>query len=68
MIEKNNQYIADVFFNKAFKGHKVPSDIQKISIKICKSYGIQGIIDPMYICNIIASGLNRQNELTNIKE
>jgi hypothetical protein len=42
------------FFDEAFKGHFVPYDIKRLSIRLCRSYGIKGICDPMYIANIIA--------------
>jgi hypothetical protein len=68
MIKKQNRYITNDFFNKAFKNYKVPHDIQRISIRICKAYSIQGICDPMYICNIIAQVLKREHEVINIEE
>ena len=32
----------------------VPPDLKKLAIRICRSYGINGICDPQYIANIIA--------------
>lgn len=32
----------------------VPDGIRKLSERICRSYGIGGICDPMYLANIIA--------------
>lgn len=48
------------FFNNAFtdpvKGepYPVPAALREISERICVSYGIRGVCDPMYIANIIA--------------
>lgn len=42
------------FFQEAFKGYVVPDGIKTASIAICRSYGIRGICDPMYIANTIA--------------
>lgn len=42
------------FFDEAFKGNNPPKNLRRISERICTSYGITGICDPMYICNIIA--------------
>lgn len=46
---KNNN-----FFNEAFEGYNVPNDIKNTSIKICKTFNINGLCDPMYISNVIA--------------
>lgn len=43
------------FYDEAFRGYdNIPEDIKKIAIRICDAYGIRGICDPVYICNIIA--------------
>lgn len=46
------------FYDEAFKGYTVPDNIKRLSIRICESYGIKGICDPMYISNVIAKELN----------
>lgn len=35
-------------------GRKVPSKIRQIALEFCSAYGINGVCDPMYICNVIA--------------
>lgn len=45
------------FFQEAFEGYNVPEKIKTASIAICRSCGIRGICDPMYIANIIAMSL-----------
>lgn len=37
----------------------VPEDIRSFSIWFCKTYWINGICDPMYVCNVIAMYLGR---------
>lgn len=58
-ISEYNQNDAD-FFNEAFtdavtgKPYDIPENIKRLSIRLCRSYGIRGICDPMYIANLIA--------------
>jgi len=42
------------FFEEAFEGYEVPSNIRKASEEICTRFNIKGICDPMYISNVIA--------------
>lgn len=48
------------FYKEAFtndltgKEYNIPQDLKNVSTKICNSYGIKGICDPMYIVNLIA--------------
>jgi hypothetical protein len=42
------------FFDKAFEGYEVPINIKKLAMRLCRSYGIEGTCDPMYISNVIA--------------
>lgn len=53
MIKENNAK-DKAFFDEAFNGHEVPLAIRRLSTRICRSYGINGICDPMYIANVIA--------------
>jgi hypothetical protein len=46
------------WFEAAFK-QNTPEDIKRLSIRLCRSYSIKGICDPMYIANIIALELGR---------
>lgn len=61
IYEKIKKYQDDTkaWFDAAFAGHDIPSDIRRVSERICMSYGIRGICDPMYIANIIALELGR---------
>jgi hypothetical protein len=51
------------FFDNAFTNpvtkepYKIPPELRKASERICCSYGIRGICDPMYIANVIAKEL-----------
>ena len=42
------------FFNEAFEGYNVSTNIRNISESICREFNINGICDPMYISNVIA--------------
>jgi hypothetical protein len=50
----------EAFFDEAFTNtitrqpQIVPEDIKRLSIRLCRAYGIRGICDPMYIANVIA--------------
>ena len=41
-------------FDKAFEGYEVPENIREISELICTRFNINGICDPMYVCNVTA--------------
>jgi hypothetical protein len=41
-------------FEEIFKRYDVPKRIRKISEQNCMRFNIDGICDPMYICNVIA--------------
>jgi hypothetical protein len=56
------------FFIEAFKGAKVPENIRRLSERLCRSYGIRGICDPMYIANIIALELGLGDGQNNFKK
>lgn len=64
----------EAFFNEAFTNpvtgerYKVPPDIAEAAVRICQSYGINGICDPMYICNVIAAASNRGDGQGNFYE
>lgn len=53
------------FFTEAFtdpvtrKPEIVPADLRRVSERLCMSYGIFGICDPMYIVNVIAMETGR---------
>ena len=47
------------WFNECFDGSNVPTDIRRVSERICSAYGIAGLCDPMYIANVIAKETGR---------
>jgi len=42
------------FVQEAFKGYKVPVGLKNTVINICSKFNINGVCDPIYICNVIA--------------
>lgn len=63
----------DDFYKEAFtdpvtkKPYVMPAVLKKISRRICESYGIRGICDPMYIANTIAMELGLGDGRSNFK-
>ena len=53
------QVHSEEWFAKVFDGENVPEDIKRLSIRLCRSYNIGGICDPMYIANVTALELGR---------
>lgn len=62
------------WFDEAFtdpvtrKPNVLPANIRRLSERICRSYGIRGICDPMYIANVIAVELGLGDGYSNFKE
>lgn len=53
--EKKEAFYKEAFTNPVTRQpYDVPKDIKRLATRICESYGIKGICDPMYIANIIA--------------
>ena len=52
---------SEAWFKACFAGESGITDpvIQKISMRICRSYGIEGICDPSYIGNVIKDELKK---------
>lgn len=49
------EWFAEAFTNPVTRQpYDVPADIRRLAERICRSYGIRGICDPMYLANIIA--------------
>lgn len=69
-INAHHREIED-FFKEAFTNpvtrqpYDVPEDIKRLSRRLCQSYGIKGICDPMYIANVIAMELGRGDGQSN---
>lgn len=38
--------------------YPIPDDLREAAERICRSYGIRGICDPMYVANVIATELS----------
>lgn len=55
------------FFDEAFRENQVPENIKRLSARLCRSYGINGICDPMYIANVIALELGLGDGQGNFK-
>lgn len=74
-----NETLADVrakdeaFFKEAFTSsmtgqpYQVPENIKRLATRLCRSYGIHGICDPMYIANVIAFELGLGDGQSNFK-
>jgi len=48
--------------------YKIPANLRHLSERICRSYGIDGICDPMYLANIIALELGLGDGQSNFLE
>ena len=59
------------FFAEAFthpitrEPYQVPADLKRLATRLCRSYGIRGVCDPMYIANVIAVELGLGDGLSN---
>ena len=54
---KDSNEIDKAFFDKAFANTETPENLRRLAARLCRSYGIRGICDPMYIANVIACEL-----------
>lgn len=62
----NQEFFTEAFTNPVTrKPYTVPTDIRRLSERICQSYDIRGICDPMYIANIIALETGRGDGKSN---
>jgi hypothetical protein len=48
--------------------YDVPADLRTAAERICQSYGIRGICDPMWIANVIARETGRGDGVSNFHE
>ena len=54
-MRHSKEWFSDAFTNPVSKKpYNVPDDIRRLSERLCMSYNIGGICDPMYIANVIA--------------
>lgn len=66
IVKGREDFFAEAFTNPVTRQpYQVPEDIKKLSIRICQSYGINGICDPMYIANVIAFEMGRGDGQSN---
>jgi hypothetical protein len=57
------------FYDEAFRYHPTaPADIREAAERICNTYEIRGICDPMYIANVIAMSTGRGDGKSNFWE
>ena len=53
--ERDKAFFDDAFTNPVTKEpYDIPPDLRRLAARLCRSYGIRGCCDPMYIANIIA--------------
>lgn len=65
----DEKFFAEAFTNAVTGQPKiVPDDIKRLATRICRSYGIRGICDPMYIANVAAVELKRGDGFGNFKD
>lgn len=63
----------EAFFKEAFtcptsrQPYQVPENIKRLATRLCRSYGIRGVCDPMYIANVIAFELGLGDGQSNFK-
>ena len=48
--------------------YAIPANLRKVSERICRSYDIGGLCDPMYIANVIAFELGLGDGYSNFKK
>lgn len=64
--EADRKWFEAAFTNPVTKNpYTVPEDIKRLSTRLCRSYGIRGVCDPMYIANIIALETGRGDGQSN---
>lgn len=64
--EEFHHYVA-CFTDCMGRPYHVPAELIKTAICICRSYGIKGICDPMYIANTIAKDLGIGDGMHNFR-
>lgn len=55
-----DEHYVEAFINPVTrKNYPIPNDIRKAAESICRTYGLRGICDPMYIANVFAKATGR---------
>lgn len=68
--QEHNKADSD-FFAEAFthpvtrQPYQLPENLKRLSARLCRSYDIRGVCDPMYIANVIAVELGLGDGLSN---
>lgn len=53
--DENEAHWNEAFTNPVTQEpYQIPENLKRVATRICQSYGIRGICDPMYIANVIA--------------
>ncbi len=64
--EADTRFFAEAFTNPVSrKPYSLPENLKRVSTRLCRSYGIRGLCDPMYIANVIAVELGLGDGLSN---
>ena len=68
MKTHTQEWFEEAFTNPVTRqAYKVPAKLRVLSERICRSYGIKGICDPMYIANVAALELGMGDGKSNFK-
>lgn len=67
--KRDAEHFKECFTNPVTRQpYDVPEDIKRLATRLCRSYGINGLCDPMYIANVIALELGRGDGQSNFFE
>ena len=67
--EADAKFFAEAFTNPVTREpYKLPENLKRLSRRLCRSYGIRGVCDPMYIANVIAVELGLGDGLSNFNQ
>ena len=59
-------FFAEAFTNPITREpYQLPENLKRLATRICRSYGIRGVCDPMYIANVAAVELGLGDGLSN---
>lgn len=57
-IDPDSEFFIEAFTDPVTREpYEVPIALKRLAIRICRSYGIRGVCDPMYIANVAAMEL-----------
>ena len=62
-------FFAEAFTNQIPREpYQLPENLKRLATRICRSYGIRGVCDPMYIANVAAVELGLGDGLSNFNQ